>query len=75
MTFNLLNLGHLVTYRVINRGLLEIMGHKGTSRILIRLTQNISNLQSGMVFNYVLIMVIFTGLFLSGAGLAKWQRH
>ena len=50
------------------------MGPKGTSRILIRLTQNISNLQSGMVFNYVLITVIFTGLFLSGAGVGQMAK-
>lgn len=51
---------------MIDRGLLEIMGPKGISRILIRLTQNISYYQSGMVFNYVLITTIFTALFLFG---------
>lgn len=64
--FNILNFAHLVTYRVIDRGLLEIIGPNGISRLLIRLTQNISNFQSGMVFNYVLIMIIFTVLFISG---------
>ena len=59
-------MGHLVTYRVMDRELLGRMGPKGTSRISMRLIQNISNLQSGMV--YVLIMVTFTGLFLSGVG-------
>lgn len=63
---NILNFAHLVTYRVIDRGLLEIIGPNGISRLLIRLTQNISNFQSGMVFNYVLIMIIFTVLLISG---------
>ena len=53
--FNILNFAHLVTYRIIDRGLLEIIGPNGVSGLFIRLTQNISNLQSGMVFNYVLI--------------------
>ena len=66
LVFNILNFAHLVTYRVIDRGLLEIIGPIGISGLLIRLTQNISNLQSGMVFNYVLIMIIFTVLFISG---------
>ena len=64
--FIILNFAHLITYRVIDRGLLEIIGPNGISRLLIRLTQNISNLQSGMVFNYVLIMIIFTVLLISG---------
>lgn len=66
IVLNILNFGHLVTYRIIDRGVLEIMGPNGVSRVLIRLTRNISNLQSGMVFNYVLIMIIFTALFLFG---------
>lgn len=64
---NIWKFGHLVTYRVIDRGILEIIGPKGISKILIKLTQNISNFQSGMVFNYALIMIVFTTLFLSGA--------
>ena len=63
---NILNFAHLVSYRIIDRGLLEIIGPNGISRLLIRLAQNISSLQSGMVFNYVLIMIIFTVLFISG---------
>ena len=59
--------GHLITYRVIDRGVLEIIGPRGISNVIIKLTQNISNLQSGMVFNYALIMIVFTTLFISGA--------
>lgn len=66
MIFHLLNFAHLVTYRVIDRGLLEIMGPKGITWVLIRLTQNISYYQSGMVFNYVLITTLFTALFYYG---------
>lgn len=36
------------------------------SRVFVHLTQNISNMQSGMVFNYALIMIVFTALFISG---------
>ena len=66
LILNIWRFGHLITYRVIDRGLLEILGPRGISKILIKLTQNISNLQSGMVFNYALIMIIFTTLFISG---------
>nr|YP_001648592.1 NADH dehydrogenase subunit 5 [Xestospongia muta]ABW83899.1 NADH dehydrogenase subunit 5 [Xestospongia muta] len=64
---NIWKFGHLITYRVIDRGLLEIIGPRGISNVFINLTQNISNLQSGMVFNYALIMIVFTTLFISGA--------
>ena len=66
---NIWKFGHLIAYRIIDRGILEIIGPRGVSRILIRLTQNISNLQSGMVFNYALIMIVFTTLFLLGNSL------
>nr|ANW36853.1 NADH dehydrogenase subunit 5 [Baikalospongia intermedia] len=64
---NIWKFGHLITYRVIDRGVLEILGPRGISNVIIKLTQNISNLQSGMVFNYALIMIVFTTLFISGA--------
>jgi len=66
---NIWKFGHLVTYRIIDRGILEVIGPKGISRILIKLTQNISNFQSGMVFNYALVMIVFTTLFLSEASI------
>lgn len=66
---NIWKFGHLIAYRIIDRGILEIIGPRGISRILIRLTQNISNLQSGMVFNYALTMIVFTTLFLLGNSL------
>nr|YP_009547081.1 NADH dehydrogenase subunit 5 [Halichondria panicea]AYV91359.1 NADH dehydrogenase subunit 5 [Halichondria panicea] len=66
---NVWKFGHLVTYRIIDRGILETIGPKGISKVLISLTQTISNYQSGMVFNYALIMIIFTTFFISGASL------
>ena len=63
---NIWKLGHLITYKIIDRGLLEVVGPTGVLNLLIRITQNISNLQSGMIFNYALIMIVFTACFLSG---------
>lgn len=60
-----------MTYKAIDRGLLEIIGPRGILGVLIKSTQKISNLQSGVVFNYALIMIVFTTLFLSGA-LGAW---
>ena len=63
---NVWKFGHLISYKVIDRGLLEIIGPRGVSSVIINITQKISNLQSGMIFNYALIMLIFTTLFISG---------
>lgn len=62
--------GHLISYRIIDRGLLEIIGPRGISKFLIGVSQKISNLQSGLVFNYALIMLVFTTLFISGSGVS-----
>ena len=58
--------GHLISYRIIDRGLLEFLGPRGASLLAIRATQGVSNLQSGTVFNYALIMIVFTSLFILG---------
>ena len=63
---NVWRFGHKITYKIIDRGLLEQLGPNGISRVIINLTQKMSNLQGGMVFNYALIMIFFTTLFISG---------
>ncbi len=68
---NIWKVGHIITYRLIDRGLLEIIGPKGISIIIIKLTQFISNVQSGLLFNYVLIIIIFTTFFISGINISK----
>ena len=54
--------GHLISYRTLDRGVLELVGPKGLSNSMIKLTQEISNLQSGLVFNYALVMLIGTAI-------------
>ncbi|YP_001031202.1 NADH dehydrogenase subunit 5 (mitochondrion) [Amphimedon queenslandica] len=61
---NVFKFGHKVTYKVIDRGLLEIVGPEGVSKICIRLSQKISNLQSGLIFHYALTMISFVVGFL-----------
>ena len=50
--------GHLISHRTIDRGTLELVGPKGVAYFLVKLTQGLSNLQSGLVFNYVLVILI-----------------
>nr|YP_009139607.1 NADH dehydrogenase subunit 5 [Ricordea yuma]AKF78641.1 NADH dehydrogenase subunit 5 [Ricordea yuma] len=58
--------GHLISYRTIDKGTLELVGPKGVSNFLVKLTQGLSNLQSGLVFNYVLVILIGLVLFIWG---------
>ena len=55
-------IGHLISYRTLDRGVLELMGPKGISNFMVKLTQGISNLQSGLVFNYALVILIGTAI-------------
>lgn len=64
-------MGHVITYKLIDRGILEVIGPKGLSVVFVKLTQFFSNLQSGLLFNYVLIIIIFTTFFISGLNIFK----
>nr|YP_008593260.1 NADH dehydrogenase subunit 5 [Bolocera tuediae]APD28324.1 NADH dehydrogenase subunit 5 [Bolocera sp. BZ-2016]CDG50874.1 NADH dehydrogenase subunit 5 [Bolocera tuediae] len=55
---NVWRLGHLITFRTFDKGVLELIGPKGITQFVIKLTQELSNLQSGLVFNYALVMLI-----------------
>ncbi|YP_009701413.1 NADH dehydrogenase subunit 5 (mitochondrion) [Actinia tenebrosa] len=61
---NVWRLGHLITFRALDKGILELIGPKGLSQFIIRLTQEISNLQSGLVYNYALIIFITIASFM-----------
>lgn len=60
----LFKFGYLISYRVIDRGLLEILGPSGLSAILRYLSQRLSRLQSGEIFNYALIFIVFVAVFM-----------
>jgi len=57
----ILNFGYHVSYKVIDRGVIEMMGPFGLSKIVIKKSKILANLQTGNVYDYALWMVI--GLF------------
>ena len=65
--FYIWKFGYFVSYKIIDRGLLEIMGPKGLSREIINITGYLSAIQSGKIYNYVLMIIIFMVLFISKA--------
>nr|YP_004581252.1 NADH dehydrogenase subunit 5 [Fungiacyathus stephanus]AEG79853.1 NADH dehydrogenase subunit 5 [Fungiacyathus stephanus] len=58
--------GHQIAYRTIDKGILELVGPKGISNFLIGWTRGLSNLQSGLVFNYALVILIGAAIFIWG---------
>lgn len=50
--------GHNITYKVLDRGLIEILGPKGISQGIKQLSISGSNLQSGWIYNYALTILL-----------------
>jgi NADH-ubiquinone oxidoreductase chain 5 len=59
------NWGHTVSYKLLDRGLIEYFGPLGVSRLINSLSILISSLQSGYIYNYALTIFLFATLFLS----------
>jgi len=54
----LLNIGHNITYKLLDRGWIEIFGPFGISKALMFFTKNLSSLQSGALFNYAFTIFV-----------------
>ena len=55
---------HDVSYKILDRGIIEIMGPTGISALINNLTRWISSLQSGFVYNYAFTIFLGTTVFL-----------
>jgi hypothetical protein len=56
--------GHTVTYKIIDKGLIEYIGPTGISLSLSSLTKTISSAQSGVVYNYAFAIFLATTILL-----------
>ena len=59
---NLLQFGYQSTYKLIDKGLIELIGPNGGSKIFLKLAKNSKNMQSGLLNHYAFL--IFIGLIL-----------
>jgi len=66
---NVLNFGYFKSYKLIDRGIIEILGPFGISKIINSFSLSLSKLQTGYIYNYSLLMVLgfilFIGIFLN----------
>lgn len=69
LTQFLLKFGYRMSYKIIDRGILEIFGPLGISTIISKQAKLFYKLQTGFIYHYTLIMLIGSTLFL---GLRKF---
>lgn len=55
---NILSIGYNRTYLIIDRGIIEVFGTYSISKLLYRFSKTISNLQSGYIYHYALMMLL-----------------
>lgn len=61
---SVLNFGYSVTFKSLDRGVIELIGPTGIVRTFSVVSKQVSNLQSGYLYNYVFIMLIGICLFI-----------
>ena len=63
-----LSFGYHISYKLIDKGLIEFIGPEGLKRTILNLSYFISNLQSGIIYQYALLIFFFTTIYLSIIG-------
>lgn len=53
-----ISFGYQISFKTIDKGLLEILGPLGVSKTILTFVQQISRLHSGFIFNYAFIMLL-----------------
>jgi NADH-ubiquinone oxidoreductase chain 5 len=61
----ILKLGYNTTYKLVDKGVIEVFGPKGLSFLTITFSKQISSSQSGLVHQYAFIMFIGVTLFMT----------
>ena len=55
---NVLVFGYYISFRLIDRGLLEIVGPLGFTRFFSSIISKISKLQTGLIYHYIFLMIL-----------------
>ena len=62
---NVLKFGYVISFKMIDRSLLELLGPLGIVRVLKNLIKKVTMLQSGLIYHYIFCMMIgLSALFL-----------
>ncbi len=55
---NIMSFGYNVSYKVLDRGLIEVIGPLGITKTVKQLSKQVSFLQTGYIYNYAFIMLV-----------------
>lgn len=55
--------GYHISFKMIDRGIIELAGPLGITRSISALTNKMSNFQSGLIYHYVFMMILGTTFF------------
>jgi NADH-ubiquinone oxidoreductase chain 5 len=58
ITQSALHHGYHTTYKMVDRGVIELLGPHGISQVLYQKSKNLSKFQSGHLYHYTLVMLI-----------------
>ena len=58
LTQPMLNWGYTVSFKALDKGLLEILGPNGITRIFSKFSHTASQLQSGFIYHYAFVTLI-----------------
>lgn len=50
--------GYHVTFKIVDRGILEVFGPSGISLLVYKLAETVSKVQSGYLYHYIFIMIL-----------------
>ena len=56
--------GYKITFKLFDTGIIETLGPKGPSARIIKLSSLVSSIQSGLLFNYAIIIILFCSIFI-----------
>ena len=65
ITQSLLKFGYRTCYKTIDRGIIEILGPHGFSKIVLQESNYLYSFQTGHIFHYTLIILMGSTIFLS----------
>ena len=61
---NILHFGYHISFKLLDRGLIELIGPLGITRTLSAITKKTSQFQSGLIYHYVFTMILGVTFFI-----------
>ena len=59
----LLNFGYLVSFKVLDRGFIELVGPYGISKVTLEYSKRLITLQTGQITHYLFFMILGVCIF------------